>query len=134
MNPSLNSVDTITLFTEDLEGSKLFYQDVFGLPVVFEDAESVVFRFANTMINLLETSAAYELIQPGAVAGMEAGSRFQFTVNVDDVDAMCEELADRGVPLLNGPIDRAWGVRTASFTDPGGHIWEIAQPLPPPAG
>ena len=134
MNPALKSVDTITLFTEDLERSKLFYQDVFGLPVVFEDAESAVFRFSNTMINLLETSAAYDLIQPGAVAGREAGSRFQFTINVEDVDAMCEELADRGVPLLNGPIDRAWGVRTASFTDPGGHIWEIAQPLPPPSG
>jgi lactoylglutathione lyase len=30
---------------------------------------------------------------------------------------------------LNGPMDRAWGVRTASFTDPGGHIWEFAQQL-----
>jgi uncharacterized glyoxalase superfamily protein PhnB len=26
-------------------------------------------------------------------------------------------------------MDRAWGQRTASFTDPGGHIWEIAQTL-----
>jgi uncharacterized glyoxalase superfamily protein PhnB len=25
------------------------------------------------------------------------------------------------------PIDRLWGVRTASFSDPGGHIWEIAK-------
>ena len=34
------------------------------------------------------------------------------------------------VELLNGPVDREWGVRTASFTDPDGHIWEIAQKLP----
>ncbi|MFH9400536.1 hypothetical protein ACH4JS_12170 [Streptomyces sp. NPDC017638] len=27
----------------------------------------------------------------------------------------------------NGPMDRPWGIRTASFEDPGGHIWEIAQ-------
>jgi catechol 2,3-dioxygenase-like lactoylglutathione lyase family enzyme len=26
------SIDAITLFTEDLERSKSFYQDVFGLP------------------------------------------------------------------------------------------------------
>jgi lactoylglutathione lyase len=32
------------------------------------------------------------------------------------------------VELLNGPMDRPWGIRTASFLDPGGHIWEIAQP------
>lgn len=33
------------------------------------------------------------------------------------------------VTLLNGPMDREWGTCTASFPDPGGHIWEIAQPL-----
>jgi uncharacterized glyoxalase superfamily protein PhnB len=33
------------------------------------------------------------------------------------------------VSLLNGPLDRPWGVRTATFTDPDGHIWEIAQEL-----
>ena len=127
---ALKSVDFVTLFVEDLERSKVFYQDVFGLPLAFEDADSAVFRFANTTINLLTTTAARDLIQPGAVAGRESGSRFQFTIQVDDVDATCVELAERGVRLLNGPIDREWGVRTASFTDPGGHIWEIAQTLP----
>ena len=50
-----------------------------------------------------------------------------FTIQVDDVDAMCAELTARGVVLLNGPMDRPWGIRTASFRDPGGHIWEIAR-------
>jgi uncharacterized glyoxalase superfamily protein PhnB len=36
-------------------------------------------------------------------------------------------LGERGAELLNGPVDRPWGVRTASFRDPGGHIWEIAR-------
>ena len=31
----------------------------------------------------------------------------------------------RGVELLNGPMDRPWGVRTATFRDPAGHVWEI---------
>ena len=131
---SLKSVDVITLFVEDLQRSKLFYQDVFGLPVVFEDEDSAVFRFGNTSINLLGISAARDLIEPGAVASREAGSRFQFTIRVDDVDAVCAELARRGAPLLNGPMNRAWGVRTASFTDPGGHIWEVAQDLPRAGG
>jgi uncharacterized glyoxalase superfamily protein PhnB len=50
-----------------------------------------------------------------------------FTLAVDDVDAMCAELIGRGVELLNGPMDRPWGIRTASFRDPGGYIWEIAK-------
>jgi catechol 2,3-dioxygenase-like lactoylglutathione lyase family enzyme len=130
MNASPKSIDALTLFVEDLERSKLFYQDVFGLPVLFEDENSAVFKFANTMINLLEIPAARELIEPGVVAGPGAGSRFQLTIPVDDVDAACAQLKARGVELLNGPMDRAWGIRTACFTDPGGHIWEFAQPLP----
>ncbi len=128
------TIETITLFVEDLERSKVFYQNVFGLSVVFEDKNSAVFRFENTQINLLKIPAANDLIKPGVVASPSAGSRFQFTIPVDDVDAACAELAARGVELLNGPMDRPWGIRTASFTDPGGHIWEIAQPLPRIAG
>jgi catechol 2,3-dioxygenase-like lactoylglutathione lyase family enzyme len=120
-------IAAVTLFVEDLDESKSFYRNVFGLPVHFEDTESAVFRFGSTLINLLKISAAPDLIAPRAVATRESGSRFQFTVEVDDVDAACAELARRGVELLNGPMDRPWGVRTASFIDPGGHIWEIAK-------
>ena len=121
------SISAITLFVEDLDAAKQFYGKVFGLPVHYEDPESAVFKFGNTLINLLRATAARELIEPAPVAPREAGSRFQFTLDVDDVDAMCAELTARGVTLLNGPMDRPWGIRTASFMDPGGHIWEIAK-------
>jgi len=120
-------VSAITLFAEDLDGTKQFYRDVFRLPVVFEDDASAVFNFGNTLINLLKVSAAQELIEPAPVGDREAGSRLQLTTDVDDVDAACAELAARGVQLLNGPMDRPWGVRTASFRDPAGHIWEIVR-------
>lgn len=119
-------ISALTLFTEDLGATKRFYQEVFGLPLMFEDGNSAVFDFGNTLVNLLSTPAAHPLIEPAPVADPEAGSRLQLTIRVDDVDAMCEELAVRGVTLLNGPMDRPWGVRTACFRDPGGHIWEIA--------
>ena len=128
MNSWPNGISAITLFVEDFEATKAFYANVFDLPVTFEDDASAVFSFGNTMINLLKSTAALELIGPAAVAPPDAGSRMQFTIDVDDVDAMCAELQKRGVELLNGPIDRPWGIRTACFRDPGGHIWEIAQP------
>lgn len=131
---SSKNIYAITLFAEDLESSKSFYQDVLGLPKIFQDEDSAVFEFSNTLINLLKIPAARELIEPGVVASPGGGSRFQLTIPVDDVDAACAELAARGVRLLNGPMDRVWGIRTASFTDPGGHIWEFAQPLPKTEG
>jgi catechol 2,3-dioxygenase-like lactoylglutathione lyase family enzyme len=122
-----SGISAITLFVEDLAATKQFYLDVFGLPVHYEDDASAVFNFGNTLINLLTIDEAPSLIEPAAVASRDAGSRMQFTIDVDDVDAMCAELTARGVELLNGPMDRPWGIRTASFRDPAGHIWEIAK-------
>jgi lactoylglutathione lyase len=130
VNASLKSVGAITLFVEDPRRSQSFYEEVFDLPVIWEDEDSAVFRFENTIVNLLKVQAARELIEPASVAGREAGSRFQLTIWVDDADAASAELAKHGVDLLNGPMNREWGVRTASFTDPDGHIWEVAQKLP----
>jgi catechol 2,3-dioxygenase-like lactoylglutathione lyase family enzyme len=120
-------VTAVTLFVEDLPATKAFYAEVFSVPLRFEDADSAVFDFGNVLVNLLRIEAAPELVEPATVAARDAGARFQFTIEADDVDAIAAELARRGVALLNGPMDRPWGVRTLSFVDPAGHIWEIAQ-------
>ena len=127
MSSWVMGIDAITLFVEDLPAAREFYQEVFHLPIFFEDDNSAVFQFGETVINLLDVRQAPELIEPGVVAPSEAGSRAVFTLSVDDVDAMCDELRRRGVELLNGPMDRPWGIRTATFRDPAGHIWEIAK-------
>src|SRR5580692_13035513 len=95
-----------TLFTEDLERSKEFYTGVFGLPVHWEDADSAVFLFGDTMVHLLRASNARELIAPAPVGGPQTGARMQFTIWADDVAAVCDERAERGVTLINAPIDR----------------------------
>lgn len=126
---SLSRVGAITLFVEDTLRSKAFYARAFAVPVAFEDANSVAFNFENMIVNLLKRPEAYELVAPATVASADAGSSFQLTIFVDDANATIAELAARGVTLLNGPIDRVWGMRTATFADPDGHVWEIAQPI-----
>jgi hypothetical protein len=65
-------------------------------------------------IKTQHTEATSQSHHLGAVvAGQDAGSRFQLTIGVNDVDAACEDLAGRGVELLNGPIDRPWRKRAA---------------------
>lgn len=127
----LKHVGAITLFVEDLATASAFYREAFGLPVHVADDDSTVFHLGNTLINLLRVEEARELVTPARVGGPDAGVRAQFTLQVDDADAVCAELGRRGVRLLNGPVDRPWGVRTAAFADPAGHVWEIAQPLRP---
>lgn len=129
MTAKLNHLSAISLFVEDLQAAKAFYLDVFGVPVVYEDANSVAVQFDNLIINLLHVANAPEIIAPGVVAPREAGSRFQISIWVPDVDAVCARLRERGVTLLNGPVDRRWNMRTANFVDTAGHSWEVAQQL-----
>ncbi len=129
MSVSLKGVGAITIFVEDPSRSKAFYEKVFDAPAVYEDDNSVAFKFENTIVNLLARPAAHELVAPATVASGDAGASFQLTVWVDDADAVCAELVKRGVDLLNGPLNREWGMRTAAFADPDGHVWEVAQEL-----
>lgn len=134
MAVELKNLGAITMFVDDVARSKAFYGDVFGLKQVFEDENSVVFDLGNTIINLLKVSEAPELIAPVAVASRESGARVQLTIWVSDTNAVCADMAAKGVELLNGPIDRPWGMRTACVEDPDGHIWEFAQNLSETAG
>ena len=122
-------IDAITLFVEDLGETRAWYSAVFARPPMFEDPNSVVFAFGGAVVNLLHVSAVPELTSPAAAASRTDGSGVVFTLAVDDVDATATELERRGATLLNGPMDRPWGIRTAAFRDPDGHIWEIARKI-----
>ncbi|PDT81444.1 VOC family protein [Sinorhizobium sp. BJ1] len=125
----LNALEVVTLFVDEIDGAKAFYQKVFDPEVVYQDEVSCVLKFDGAMINLLHASQAPELVEPLPVAPVNSGARVLLTIKVPDVDAVCASLEGRGVRLLNGPIDRPWGRRTAAFADPSGHVWEIAQEL-----
>ena len=121
----------INLFVEDLDQVKRFYQDIFDMTPVHEEAGDVaMFRFKNTMIFLNSAAGADKLIAPAQVGPPGAGPRAEYVIIVDDIDAVCAEIEKKGVVLVNGPEDRPWGMRTAAFSDPGGHFWELAQELP----
>jgi catechol 2,3-dioxygenase-like lactoylglutathione lyase family enzyme len=121
-------IGAMTLFVPDLDRARQFYQDVFGLDAQPMDDDTIVLRFEGTYL-FLHTAAAAQEPLPEVLAEARKGAG-QFAIIVGDVDAVCAELAGRGVSLLSGPADRPWGMRTVTFADPGGHIWEIAQEIP----
>jgi catechol 2,3-dioxygenase-like lactoylglutathione lyase family enzyme len=127
---SLKTINAITMFIDDKQRSKAFYERVFGAKAVYEDDDAVAFEFENMVVNMLRVPAAHELITPAPVGDADAPRRFQLTIGVEDTDAVCEQLTAHGVELLNGPVDREWGMRTAAFSDPDGHVWEVAAKIP----
>lgn len=127
--PGTNSLGALTVFVTDVDAETAFHCDVLGLPLAFADADSAVLMLRPTALNLLAVDAAAELVAPAAPRPLTSQAQILLSLWVDDVDAVCTELARRGVELLNGPVNRAWGKRTAAFTSPGGLTWEIAQDL-----
>jgi catechol 2,3-dioxygenase-like lactoylglutathione lyase family enzyme len=125
-------IGAMTLYVPDLDRARQFYQDVFGLQAQAADDDTAMVRFKNMYIFLHRAAAAQEPL-PEILDEARNGVG-QFAIIVDAVDAVCSELAGRGVELLSGPADRDWGMRTATFADPAGHIWEIAQGLPGDSG
>ena len=121
-----NKLGALTLFVADKERAKEFYARVFEAEQLYEDDVSVVFRFENAIVNLLQESAAPPAIEPLDVG---TGTRALLTIWVEDCDAEAELVRSRGVELLSGPVDRPWGQRTAAFADPDRHVWELAQTL-----
>jgi catechol 2,3-dioxygenase-like lactoylglutathione lyase family enzyme len=121
-------LDAITLLVDDLAATEAFYRRAFEAEPVFADGDSVVFRIGGTLVNLLHERAGADLAAPAA-HGLPSVVSSVLTLAVDDVDGECDRLRTAGVALLNGPLDRPWGVRTASFQDPAGHVWELARPV-----
>ena len=130
MGMKLKRIDVVVLFVGDLERAKAFYGDTLGMSKTFEDEVSAGFDFDSTMLLLLTTAGAQDLLTNDAVAvPRPPGASSQLVAFVDDVDVLHRDLAGQGVEFIREPIDRDWGLRTAHFKDPDGNIWEVAQPL-----
>ena len=122
-------IGAINLIVRDLERSKAFYRDVFGLPLQHEDADTAMFRFADTYF-FLQCGETHHDGPSGDVLSLAQKGVGQFVIFVDDVDAVHAEFDQAQVATISGPADRDWGMRTLTLADPGGYTWEITQELP----
>jgi catechol 2,3-dioxygenase-like lactoylglutathione lyase family enzyme len=121
-------IGAMTLFVPDLDRAREFYRDALGLDAQDLGDGTVMVPLKNMFVFLRKVAKAQEPLPE--IRQEAANGAGQFAIIVDDVDAVSCELTGRGVELLSGPEDRAWGMRTITFADPGGHIWEIAQEVP----
>ena len=129
MSFTVAGLGALTLFVEDLSAVTTFYRDVLRLAAVYDDDVSTVFELGGTLLNVLAVSAASDAVAPARPVAVGESPQMLLSLWVEDVDAVCHELQNLGVVLLNGPVDRAWGKRTAAFADPAGAVWELAQDI-----
>jgi lactoylglutathione lyase len=130
MAEPLKSVNVLTLFVEDQLRSKEFYEQIFDVVGIDEGHGTVIFQFDNLFLRLLKREEA-ESEMLGQVPVGDAGTRrtVQLAFRVQDTDALCSELTERGTSIVYGPVDRPWGVRSAAFVDPDGHVWQFSSDI-----
>jgi catechol 2,3-dioxygenase-like lactoylglutathione lyase family enzyme len=131
MPQSLKSVNVITLFVEDALRSKEFYEGIFDVVGADEGHGTVIFQLDNVFLRLLSRDEAEsEMLGHVSVADPRSGTTAQLGFGVEDADAFCTELSERGVSIVYGPVDRPWGRRNAGFVDPDGHLWQFGSDIP----
>lgn len=119
-------VSSISLGVTDLDRSKWFCTDVLGWSPM-RDADGIVMYTLNGMI--LSLFPQHELAEDAQVKNDGAGSRFtlaQCLRSPEEVDALFAHLKQHGVTITKEPVKVFWGGYSGYFTDPDGHLWEIA--------
>jgi lactoylglutathione lyase len=123
----MKQIEWIILKTDDYTASKTFYADVLKLSVVRDipDDEFTQFKLENCFLAIYGSKQFDSLIGQKH-SGPAGGAIYTFS-QVENVDQSVKDLKNQGVKFIKDPVTQPWGQRTAYFTDPDGHIWEIQQ-------
>ncbi len=116
------------VYVEDVGRSRDFYRDVVGLSPLVDYGGYAEFTWGALVLGLRQRDNAARQFG-GAVAPAGTGASHQFTVVVDDVDDRFARIVARGAEPVQAPADQEWGMRSAAFRDPDGHVWELCQPI-----
>jgi lactoylglutathione lyase len=115
----------VRLLVDDYGAAFRFYTNVLGLEAGFGDADSDYASFRTEG----GTVAIFKRDEQAETLGLRLpGDGALVVLEVDDVDALVERLADH---VVAGPTDRPdWGGRVAYVRDPSGNALELFQTIP----
>ena len=114
----IKTVWCITFYVSDLGKAKKFYEEILGLEKKYEFSSYVGFECGGVEIGLIPKPE-------GEQKASHTSPSVEFLV--DNVDKVYNDLKSKGVKFIKELHDEPWGGKQATFTDPDGHILEIAQ-------
>jgi catechol 2,3-dioxygenase-like lactoylglutathione lyase family enzyme len=123
-------ISLATLGVADLDRATKFYQAL-GWPLSKASVPGEV-SFFRTAGGLLALWGVYALAKDAQVTHPGGPLPFRGTslaINLDsreEVDAAFDTVANAGGDVVKPPAATEWGGYSGYFTDPDGHLWEIA--------
>lgn len=120
-------ISMITLGVRDIERSIRFYEEGLGLPRMESPPEVAFFTLNGSWLALYGREA---LAEDAGVPCDDVGfSGFSIAHNVEseaEVDALLAQAVDAGATLVKPAQKVFWGGYSCYFSDPDGHLWEVA--------
>jgi lactoylglutathione lyase len=119
------------LLVADFPATFRFYRDIMGFKPTYGDENDVYADFdtGSGSLALFVRSFMAQAVGTGETP-IVSQDRIALIFGVENVDATCQELREKGVTLVAQPEDHPdWGIRTAHFRDPDGNLIEINAPL-----
>lgn len=120
-------ISLITLGVSNLDRAIAFYRDGLGLPMREGDSGVAFFQLRGLWLALFLREA---LAKDAGVSSEGRGfAGFSLAHNVrtnEEVDALLEQAVAAGGLLVKSGQPAFWGGYSGYFTDPDGHLWEVA--------
>jgi catechol 2,3-dioxygenase-like lactoylglutathione lyase family enzyme len=121
----IDRLDHLVLTVADIDATVEFYTRVLGMQAVTFGAGRTALAFGRSKINLHRAGHEFE---PKAHRPMP-GSADLCLIAADPLDQVIEELAARGVPIEEGPVERTGAtgpIRSVYFRDPDQNLIEVS--------
>ncbi|MGV3538750.1 MAG: VOC family protein [Rufibacter sp.] len=121
-------ITLITLGVQDVAAATAFYEDVFGWTRASASQEGITFFQLNGLQLALfgKEALAEDAHLPAQGSGFKGFSLAHNLRSEAEVDALFQYLASKGVALTKQPEKVFWGGYSGYFSDPDGHLWEVA--------
>lgn len=120
-------ISFITLGVADVSASRAFYEKL-GFKASSASQESVTFFDAGGVAFALFSRAALaeDAHVDNGVPGFSGVALAHNVSSEADVDAVLADAVAKGARLLKSGQKVFWGGYSGYFTDPDGHVWEVA--------
>lgn len=116
------------LLVQDIGDAAYYYSERLGFDVKRYEANPEHYAYASRDDCHVHFACFKDALpRPNSVAAPP--DMFDVYVYVDDVEALHEELVERGAVIVLGPVDAAYGLREIRVRDPHGYILAFGKVL-----
>jgi catechol 2,3-dioxygenase-like lactoylglutathione lyase family enzyme len=129
--PKLDGVLETSLYTDDLERARRFYEQVLGLSPLYADERMSAYAVGGQVLLLFKhgASAAPVIMRGGTIPGHDGLGPLHaaFAISADQLEGWTKHFKQSGI-ALEGRVIWPRGGESVYFRDPDGHLLELATP------